>query len=79
MRPVFRNASPQADDYDDYRHSFPELVGRIGMYCSYCERRIATNLAVEHIQPKSLPAYAHLAGRWNNFLLGCVNCNSTKP
>lgn len=35
-------------------------------------------LAVEHIQPKGLPAYQHLKGRWENFLLGCVNCNSTK-
>ena len=48
------------------------------MFCSYCERRIATNLAVEHIQPKGLPAYENLKGRWENFLLGCVNCNSTK-
>jgi uncharacterized protein (TIGR02646 family) len=48
------------------------------MFCSYCERRIATQLAVEHIQPKVLPAYEHLKGRWENFLLGCVNCNSTK-
>jgi len=27
---------------------------------------------------KKLPAYGHLEGRWENFLLGCVNCNSTK-
>jgi hypothetical protein len=33
---------------------------------------------VEHIQPKSHPAYAHLAGRWQNLLLACVNCSSTK-
>jgi uncharacterized protein (TIGR02646 family) len=78
MRPVLRGASPLAVDYDDYRDSFPELAGRIGMYCSYCERRIATSLAVEHIQPKGLPAYAALKGRWDNFLLGCLNCNSTK-
>jgi hypothetical protein len=24
------------------------------------------------------PRYAHFVGRWDNFLLGCVNCNSTK-
>jgi hypothetical protein len=35
-------------------------------------------LAVEHIQPKALPAHSHLVGRWENFLLACVNCNSTK-
>lgn len=35
-------------------------------------------LAVEHIEPKHLPANAHLVGEWKNYLLGCVNCNSTK-
>jgi hypothetical protein len=30
------------------------------------------------MQPKGLPAYAQLIGRWDNFLLACVNCNSTK-
>lgn len=78
MRPVFRGASPQAGDYNNYRDAFDELAKRIDTYCSYCERRIATNLAVEHIQPKALPAYENLKGRWDNFLLGCVNCNSTK-
>jgi uncharacterized protein (TIGR02646 family) len=78
MRPILRGNSPQAADYDNYRDAFGELAGRIGMFCSYCERRIATQLAVEHIQPKSLPTYAHLQGRWGNFLLSCVNGNSTK-
>lgn len=78
MRPVTRGDSPQTPDYDNYRDAFPELVSRMGMFCAYCERRIATQLAVEHIQPKGLPEYAHLQGRWDNFLLGCVNCNSTK-
>ena len=78
MRPVLRGNSPQVPDYDNYRDAFGELAGRIGMFCSYCERRIATQLAVEHIQPKGLAAYTHLQGRWDNFLLGCVNCNSTK-
>ena len=78
MRAVERGASPQATDFENYRDAFGELASRLGFYCSYCERRIATQLAVEHIQPKALPAYAHLVGRWENFLLGCVNCNSTK-
>jgi uncharacterized protein (TIGR02646 family) len=78
MRPVHRGSSPQACDYDDYRDAFGELASRMGMFCSYCERRIPTQLAVEHIQAKGLPAYAHLEGCWENFLLGCVNCNSTK-
>ncbi|MFM2056980.1 MAG: hypothetical protein RLY71_1365 [Pseudomonadota bacterium] len=78
MRPVQRGASPQATDFANYADAKPFLVSRLGSYCSYCERRVSTNLAVEHIQPKGLPAYEALAGRWSNFLLGCVNCNSTK-
>lgn len=78
MRPVVRGDSPIQDDFDDYADAFPFLAARLGFYCSYCERRVVTNLAVEHIQPKKLPQYAHLVGRWDNFLLGCVNCNSTK-
>lgn len=78
MRPVQRGDSPQKKDFDPYTKAKPELVSRLGLYCSYCERSILTNLAVEHIQPKALPAYADLEYRWENFLLGCVNCNSTK-
>lgn len=78
MRPVQRGASPQTTDFADYTDAKTELVSRLGRYCSYCERRVPTNLAVEHIQPKGLAAYRPLAGRWDNFLLGCVNCNSTK-
>lgn len=78
MRPVNRGDSPQDEDFVNYRDAFAELASRLGFYCSYCERRIVTNLAVEHIQPKKLPQYEHLEGRWENFLLGCVNCNSTK-
>lgn len=78
MRPVYKRESPIQGDYSDYRDSFPELQSRIGPYCSYCERRIATNLAVEHIQPKDEDRYPELEGSWDNYLLGCVNCNSTK-
>jgi uncharacterized protein (TIGR02646 family) len=78
MRPIRRAASPRQADFSNYRDALPDLVSRLGMYCSYCERYVATQLAVEHIQPKGLPAYQHLQGRWENFLLACVNCNSTK-
>jgi uncharacterized protein (TIGR02646 family) len=78
MRPIRRGSSPIAADYQDYKKAQPDLVARLGLYCSFCERRIPTNMAVEHIQPKGLAAYAHLIGRWDNFLLACVNCNSTK-
>ncbi len=78
MRPVRRNTSPQPNDFVDYRDACPTLISRLGIYCSYCERRINAGLAVEHIQPKGLPQYVRLEGRWENFLLACVNCNSTK-
>ncbi|WP_255417759.1 HNH endonuclease [Luteibacter sp. OK325] len=50
----------------------------MGPYCSFCERKMPTSLAVEHIQAKGLAQYANLIGTWENFLLACVNCNSTK-
>lgn len=78
MRPVRRNKSPQNNDFNDYKEAKPFLVNRLGRYCSYCERPILTQLAVEHIQPKGLSSYAHLIGRWDNYLLACVNCNATK-
>lgn len=78
MRPVRRGGSPIAGDFEPYTKALRYLISRLDGYCSYCERRVATQLAVEHIQPKGLPAYAHLIGRWDNYLLACVNCNSTK-
>lgn len=78
MRPVERGDSPIVGDYANYRDAFVELQARLGPYCSYCERRIPTQLAVEHIQPKAAGLYPHLVGRWDNYLLGCVNCNATK-
>ncbi|MDX7992174.1 HNH endonuclease [Xenorhabdus littoralis] len=79
MRPIRRGNSPQLTDFDSYRDAQPELIGRLGSYCSYCERKIVTNLAVEHIQPKGGPdGHPALIGRWDNFLLACTNCNSIK-
>lgn len=78
MRPIRRGPSPRKVDFSNYRDALPDLVSRLGHYCSYCERHVVTQLAVEHIQPKGLPAYQVLEGRWENFLLACVNCNSTK-
>ncbi|HWB05435.1 MAG TPA: HNH endonuclease [Verrucomicrobiales bacterium] len=78
MRPINRGLSPIEGDFDNYRDAFPELMARLGPYCSYCERRMPTNLAVEHIQPKDGARYPELIGRWDNYVLGCVNCNGTK-
>jgi len=76
MRPVNRGPAPRT--YDKYEKAKQDLVNQLGSYCSYCERRIPTYLAVEHIQPKGLPQYEHLKNEWTNFLLACVNCNSSK-
>jgi len=86
MRPVLRRGSPLKTDFKNYRDAFPHLLKRVGIgefnnlqiaqYCSYCERVIPTNLAIEHIEHKG--ANPALENRWSNFLLGCVNCNSTK-
>ena len=74
MRPVDRGPAPGV--YVRYEDAVGDLVERLGRYCSYCERRLPTNLAVEHIAPKSLHGERELD--WCNFLLGCVNCNSVK-
>lgn len=76
MRPIDRGPAPAT--YTRYDDAKQDLVNRLGTYCSYCERRIATLLAVEHIQAKALPQYQHLETEWTNFLLACVNCNSAK-
>jgi len=78
MRPVRRGHSPQAGPFDPYSTAKVPLLIRLGLYCSYCERRVITNLAIEHLQPKGVAAFAHLENEWTNFLLACVNCNSTK-
>ena len=74
MRPVDKGAAPAT--YARYQDAGPDLQRRLGDYCSYCERQIETNLAVEHKQPKSI--VRRLRTDWDNFLLACVNCNSNK-
>lgn len=79
MRPVERGAAPR--EYARYGDAIGDLEERLGKYCSYCERRLPIGLAVEHMAPKN----AHRDHRdrdreldWDNFLLGCTNCNSVK-
>jgi uncharacterized protein (TIGR02646 family) len=74
MRPVARAAAARA--YKKYQDAIDDLEECFGCYCSYCERRFPACLAVEHVSPKSLDP-AHETD-WTNFLLGCVNCNSSK-
>lgn len=81
MRPVIKGGNPTDENGDvivfkKYARSRRYLIDRIGEYCSYCERKIEANLAVEHVQAKD--SNPSLALEWINFLLGCTNCNSTK-
>ena len=81
MRPVARGTHPtdaagNKKAWTEYSQSRGDLIDRIGEYCSFCEMHLDASLAVEHIQPKSL--YPNLALEWDNFLLACTNCNSTK-
>lgn len=83
MRPVNKDETPKDSNgqeikFKEYQRARRYLIDTISEYCSYCERKIVTNLAVEHIEPKSILKNKHLELKWSNFLLGCTNCNSTK-
>ncbi len=86
MRPIVRGACPKNSGQDiafkKYAQARGELIARLGEYCSYCEMELDASLAVEHVQPKQPPgASMSIQAReldWNNFLLACTNCNSTK-
>lgn len=74
MRPV--NKGHKDTVYNPYNKAKRDLFEAIGPYCSYCERKIELGGAIEHVQPKSRVEEKECI--WDNFLLGCVNCNSTK-
>lgn len=81
MRPINKGVVPADKDgnsveFKKYQESRGFLIDRIGSYCSYCERPLAGNTAVEHVQPKS--KHPNLELKWSNFLLACINCNSIK-
>ena len=81
MRPINRGNPPvdangKQIKFSKYEEARPELIKRLGELCSYCEMHLDAGLAVEHIQPKNLQEDKKLL--WENFLLACVNCNSTK-
>ena len=79
MRPVRKGISPIQGDFSKYEDAKQYLVSHLALYCSYCERRVMTNLAVEHIEPKGGDfGKPKLEKKWSNFLLACVNCNSSK-
>lgn len=74
MRPVDKGKAPRT--YTRYGDALPDLEERLGILCSYCEQMLGVGLAVEHVAPKSLEPDLELD--WDNFLIGCPNCNSIK-
>ncbi|WP_345951311.1 hypothetical protein ABDD95_07725 [Mucilaginibacter sp. PAMB04274] len=89
MRPVEKSARFDALgaplEIDPYDAAKPDLCDEIGTFCSFCEKYNSRSaLHVEHIYAKNAvdaqgnKIYDHLKLRWDNFLLGCVNCNGVK-
>ncbi len=82
MRPVERGPVPTHGDppvvktFREYSEARGDLIERLGEYCSYCEMQLDASLAVEHILPKR--RFPERETDWENFLLACTNCNSTK-
>ncbi|MDP2125734.1 MAG: HNH endonuclease [Pseudohongiella sp.] len=74
MRPVTRTVARKT--YAKYQDAIGDLEDCFGRYCSYCERPFLAALAVEHVSPKSIDPARETD--WNNFLMACPNCNSTK-
>jgi uncharacterized protein (TIGR02646 family) len=81
MRPVVTGEPPLdaegcVKQFAKYQDARPDLLERLGDYCSYCEVQLDVSLALEHVQPKSL--HPELECAWDNLLLGCAKCNSHK-
>ena len=83
MRPVVKTDKFNDDgtplSFTHWGDAKADLQTELGSYCSFCEREgYRSSLHVEHILAKDLKKYNSLIYRWDNFLLGCINCNSTK-
>jgi hypothetical protein len=83
MRPVVRGAVPLHNGrplvFTDYKQARDPLIERLGDYCSYCEMPCAEGPDVEHVRPKGGKAgNPALELVWDNFLLGCIYCNTVK-
>ena len=74
MRPVAKGAAPNT--YSVFTDAQPDLVAVIDRFCSFCGRFVAAGIHVEHKLPQN--EYKSKALKWDNFLLACHNCNSTK-
>ncbi len=62
--------------FTDWTKAIPFLKERTGTYCHLCEMRVTNALAIEHILPRK--KYPKFESDWDNFLLACNSCNSSK-
>lgn len=78
MRPVDKSRyTANQQEYDPFGSAKDDLIAALGDYCSYCERiGYFSALDVEHVKDKS--SFPALKLKWDNFILACKNCNSTK-
>lgn len=74
MRPV--NKGDDLGEFNPYQNAQQPLSDLIGEYCSYCERWVCSGIHIEHKKPKG--EYPEFEYSWDNFLLACTNCNSSK-
>jgi len=59
-----------------YKLAGVPLTEELGPFCSFCETPLPGLLEVEHCVPKS--EYPSFALNWENFLLACNPCNTSK-
>jgi uncharacterized protein (TIGR02646 family) len=77
MKPV--NKGGYIGGFRDHGDAKPDLLARLGHFCSYCESSGSPQqLHVEHIYQKATTAHPKLKNNWHNFLLACPTCNTYK-
>lgn len=89
MRPIVKRirltAANTCIEFNPSRDAKQDLCTDLGTFCCFCEKYVnRSSLHVEHILGKKCTnaagakIYYHLRYRWDNFLLGCSNCNAVK-
>ena len=77
LKPV--DKGPNVRGLNAHGDAKPELLARLGEFCSYCEcPGSPQQLHVEHIFAKAETAHPNLSKNWRNFLLACSTCNTYK-
>ncbi len=73
MKPV--NKGKPVLSLANHKQAKPELISRMGSFCSYCEAAgKPQDIDVEHIYPQE--SHPELAAQWRNFLLPCSTSNT---